>query len=342
MSKKISIIVPCYNVEKYIDRCFDSLENQTLGIDAMEIIFVNDASTDNTYEKLINFEHKYPDSVIIINFKNNRRQATARNIAIEYASAPIIGYMDSDDSIDYRMYETMIDQLIHYDCDFVQCRFDCIDGINNLGISKPFVPEGYLDLSDPYTYQQFIVPRVGLVSVCDKIYKKSFLIDNDIYCPEQVIFEDIFFSFLVFTYATSTYATNDIFYHYHTNPHSTLHTKKENYYEDDMNVCLDFLRVATERGLLDKRRETVEWLFLEKYYVYMLWDIFKNYPNLSFSIYNEMRDTILELVPNYKNNSYRFVEGNEFDDIMLKLLDHELNESQLMFLANNMLKKFNI
>lgn len=342
MPKKISIIIPCYNVEKYIDQCFKSLENQTIGMNAMEIIFINDASTDNTFEKLSDFEQHYPESVILINFEKNRRQAAARNIAIEYASAPYIGYMDSDDTIDYKMYESMVNAIEQYDCDFVQCRFDCVNNNTNLGVSKPFVPDGYLDLTNSSIYKQFITTRVGLVSLWDKIYKRSFIIDNDIYCPENVLCEDIFFSFLVFTYATSYYGMNDIFYHYQTNPQSTLHTKKDNYYEDVMNVCLDYLRVCTNRGLIEERKETIEWLFLEKYYVYMLYEIFHKFSELSYPIYKEMRKTILDTVPDYRYNSYRLISGNEFDNIMLKLLDSNLNESQLTKLANNIIQKFNI
>ena len=54
----ISIIIPCYNVGKYIDRCVESLVNQTIGLEALELIFINDASTDDTYEKLLDWENR--------------------------------------------------------------------------------------------------------------------------------------------------------------------------------------------------------------------------------------------------------------------------------------------
>ena len=68
MSEKlISIILPCYNVEQYLDRSFNSLKNQTLGFENMELIFVNDASKDGTLDKLTSLEEKYPDNIIVIN-----------------------------------------------------------------------------------------------------------------------------------------------------------------------------------------------------------------------------------------------------------------------------------
>lgn len=63
----LSIIIPCYNAEKYIDNCFQSLENQTIGIKNLKIIFVNDASTDNTLKHLMDFEQKHPENVLVVN-----------------------------------------------------------------------------------------------------------------------------------------------------------------------------------------------------------------------------------------------------------------------------------
>ena len=121
-----------------------------------------------------------------------------------------------------------------------------------------------------------------------------------------------------------------------------MQTMKKDYYEDVMHVTLDYLRICVERNLISHRKEAIEWLFLEKYYVYLLWEVFHKAPEASYSVYKEMRETILELVPDYKNNSYRLIPGNEFDNIMLKLLDHDLNEMQLQNLADNMMQKFNI
>ena len=77
--KKVSVIIPCYNVESYIDRCFNSLVNQTIGMEHLELIFINDESTDCTMEKLLQYEQQYPENIILINFETNQRQGTARN-----------------------------------------------------------------------------------------------------------------------------------------------------------------------------------------------------------------------------------------------------------------------
>lgn len=85
-TKKISVIVPCFNVESTIDRCLESIVKQTVGINSLEIILVNDASIDGTFAKLCEWEGKYPDSIMVINCKGNKRPGGARNIGMEYAS----------------------------------------------------------------------------------------------------------------------------------------------------------------------------------------------------------------------------------------------------------------
>ena len=107
MSKKISIIIPCYNTEQYIDRCLTSLINQTIGLEHLSIICVNDASTDHTWEKLESWRKRFPNNIILINAIQNGRQGTARNIAFPYVTTPYVAYLDSDDWLEPDMYEKM-------------------------------------------------------------------------------------------------------------------------------------------------------------------------------------------------------------------------------------------
>ena len=326
--KKISIIIPCYNVEQYIDRCYNSLIGQTIGIDNMELIFVNDASTDSTLEKLNEYENAYPESIIVINFEENQRQGTARNVALEYASAPYIGYVDSDDWVELNMFEKMVAAIEKYDCDFVECRWDYARSINNRQPTKSFRKPGYMDLTDPATRSEFIATKVALVSLWDKVFKKSFIVDNDIFCPEKIVNEDIFFVYLAFTYAKSYYYLDDVLYHYFVNEGGTMRQKKADYQFTKMTVTFGFLNTCIERGLMKESKNEIEWMFLERYYVYMLWEAFEEFPERSFATYLEMKDTILEWVPDYRTNPYRNYPGNEFDNLMLKLLDHDFNAEE--------------
>ena len=71
MEEKISVIIPCYNVEKYIDRCLASVAAQTIRLDKLEIICVNDASTDGTWQKLLVWERKYPQNILLVDCAQN-------------------------------------------------------------------------------------------------------------------------------------------------------------------------------------------------------------------------------------------------------------------------------
>lgn len=100
----VSVIVPMYNVEKYIDECLNSLVNQTLK--DMEVIVVNDGSSDNSVNIVEGYVKKYPDIVKLVH-KENGGLSDARNFGVKYATGKYIGFLDSDDYIEYNMYEMM-------------------------------------------------------------------------------------------------------------------------------------------------------------------------------------------------------------------------------------------
>ena len=112
MAKKISIIIPCYMVEQYIDRCVNSLLNQSIGLENLELIFINDASPDLTLSKLLDYEQLYPESILIIDSKENMKQGGARNLGLMYASADYIGFVDSDDWVEPTMFEKLYAKAI--------------------------------------------------------------------------------------------------------------------------------------------------------------------------------------------------------------------------------------
>ena len=119
---KVSIIIPAYNTEKYIDNCLQSLVNQTLK--EMEIIIVDDGSKDNTLELLRGYEAKFPEKIKVFT-KENGGQASARNLALEHVTGEYVGFVDSDDWVSLDMYEKMYQKAKETDADirpFVSAR----------------------------------------------------------------------------------------------------------------------------------------------------------------------------------------------------------------------------
>ena len=112
---KVSIVVPIYNVEKYLEQCIDSIINQTLK--DIEIILVDDGSPDNCPQICDDYAKK--DSRIKVVHKKNGGLSSARNAGIEVATGDYIGFVDSDDYIELDMYEKMYSIAIENNVDFV-------------------------------------------------------------------------------------------------------------------------------------------------------------------------------------------------------------------------------
>jgi len=115
----ISVIIPVYNVEKYVERCLDSVINQTYK--NLEIILIDDGSTDNSGK--ICDEYVKKDNRIIVVHKENGGVSSARNIGIELANGDYIGFVDSDDYIEKEMYENLFNNLIKYNVDISMCNY---------------------------------------------------------------------------------------------------------------------------------------------------------------------------------------------------------------------------
>ena len=117
---KVSVIVPFYNVEKYIEKCLNSLVNQTL--EEIEIILVNDGSQDNSEKIAKEFQEKYADKIKYYE-KSNGGLGDARNFGINYATGEYTAFLDSDDYVEPSMYEEMYEKAKQEDADMVECDF---------------------------------------------------------------------------------------------------------------------------------------------------------------------------------------------------------------------------
>ena len=117
---KVSVIVPFYNVEKYIEKCLNSLVNQSL--EEIEIILVNDGSQDSSKEKAKEIEKKFPNKIKYYE-KANGGLGDARNFGIKYATGEYIAFLDSDDYVEPTMYEEMYEKAKQENADMVECDF---------------------------------------------------------------------------------------------------------------------------------------------------------------------------------------------------------------------------
>ena len=102
---KVSVIVPAYNTERYLSSCLNSLVNQSL--EDLEIIAVDDNSSDNSFEILKEYESRYLDKIKVLHNEKNCGQSFSRNLGISVAKGEYIGFLDSDDYVNFEMYKSM-------------------------------------------------------------------------------------------------------------------------------------------------------------------------------------------------------------------------------------------
>lgn len=198
---KISVIIPVYNVEKYLEQCINSLLNQTLK--DCEFIFVNDGSKDSSKE--IIEKYKALDNRIILINQENQGVSIARNNGLNVAKGEYIGFVDADDYIEEDMYETLYNATIEDNCDVVLSNW-------KHEISGNFITKNYRfpknTLLDRTFINNIILPYFleedNLNTVCNKLYKNLIIKENNIQFPERVALgEDGVFNMRVFCRAMS-------------------------------------------------------------------------------------------------------------------------------------------
>lgn len=215
---KISIIIPVYNTEKYLKKCLDSIINQTLK--SLEIICIDDCSTDNSLNILKEYQLK-DNRIKIIEQKENKGQGVARNLGLNIAEGEYIGFIDSDDWIDLNFFEKLYFAAKKYNSD-VALAANVRIGNGRTKKRLDFKNEEiYTNIEDKFNISKL------LKNPCptNKIYRREFLIKNNIIWPAGCYCEDKLFVTKAVYYANSLVCVPDIYYYYYRNPNSTVNTR---------------------------------------------------------------------------------------------------------------------
>ena len=117
---KVSIIIPVYNVERYLSQCLQSIFSQSNILDLLEVIIINDGSPDNSHLIIEQYVDKFPSLIRVVN-QENQGLSMARNVGIEASTGEYITFIDSDDSIEPNMYKTMLEKAESGKFDIVAC-----------------------------------------------------------------------------------------------------------------------------------------------------------------------------------------------------------------------------
>lgn len=216
---KVSIIIPVYNTEEYLKKCIDSLIYQSL--EDIEIICVNDGSTDNSQEILENYSKK--DARIKVLYQENKKQGAARNKGMEIATGEYIGYVDSDDWVDFDYFEELYNAAKKQDLDIAlatNVRIGNGKTKKRLKIEKEQVAHSLQEKLDLCNQFKNECPT-------NKIYRREFLLKNNIIWPEGVYCEDKIYTLKAVFWANGIISVPDVNYYYFRRQNSTVKSNKQ-------------------------------------------------------------------------------------------------------------------
>lgn len=211
---KVSLIVPIYNSQNYLEKCIKSLISQTLK--DIQIILINDGSTDNS-EKIIK---SFDDERIVYISKNNEGIGKTRNLGIDKATGEFLAFVDSDDYLNEHFCEYMYQKAVNDDCDLVVCDF--FEERNTLvGIKfKDFKDTNLRETPELINYIN--------LGPCNKLYKKSLFDDKSNRFEENLKYEDAPFVVKMLVSANRIGKVNDYLTYYviHSNSETTIRDKR--------------------------------------------------------------------------------------------------------------------
>ncbi len=296
---KISIIIPVYNGESYLDRCITSLINQTYK--NIEMIFLNDGSKDNSLAILGKYQQK--DKRIIIVDKKNTGVSDTRNIGIDKASGKYICFCDCDDAYDTTYIQTMYDNIKKHNVDVVKCNFRVVD-INNKLIEKGNCTE---IANKKYNYKAIIdeiVPRClggSIPCFCHLLMiKKSMLKAR--FPLDIAMMEDVIFYTNLLTNISSMYVIDDTLYTIMYNPNGATNNIKnvERNIKNVISVNIYLKGILKEKNILnEKLSQCINVTTLNSISDF----IFKHY------LYSN--DNTIIIAKNIRSNDYLNIASNE-------------------------------
>ena len=280
---KISVIVPIYNVEKYLRKCLDSLVNQTFK--DFEVILVNDGSTDSSQDIIDEYKSKYPFIKAIK--KENGGMSSARNVGLEYATGEYIAFVDSDDYVEIFFLEKLYNKAIEDNSDMVICDY--------YGLNEE--EKRYIKCHMLFSPEQKREYLVSPPMVWNKLIKKTIL--DKVKFREGIFYEDLDICVRMLPMINKIAFVDEPLYNYYVQHSGSIMTQKA------FNVhLLDIFTVLSDcKELLQGE------FYREIEYIYIIHLLrtatlrFLDYPNtLEYLV--KINSTMANTFPNWRENEY--------------------------------------
>lgn len=319
MNELVSIIVPIYNVEKYLTRCIESIVNQTYRY--LEIILINDGSTDNSYEICKRYSEQ--DNRIVLINKENAGSASAKNYGLKIAKGNYISFVDSDDFIELDMIEYMLDTIKKFDTDIVQCEI-----INLYRDTDEFKKENIVEkvmYAKDFLSLFLIQWKNSLFS--NKLFKKQVI--QNIYFKEGRCIDDEFFTYKCIINSSKIAVSNKIVYNYRMRKSGVMksETSQKQILKDRMDYLFERYQIVKSIYKdLDKK-------FLEHLLTYYL-IISRDY-YIDQGLLNYMKNIL-------KSIKCKIIISNIDINIKIKIIKLMMSNSKKYIEGKNNVKEVNI
>lgn len=300
--KKISIIIPVYNVEKYIEKTLKSLVNQTLK--DIEVIIVNDGSTDGSQTIIDKYKNMHPEIIKSYYIKNGGA-AKARNYGLKFVTGEYIGFVDSDDYISEDMYEKLYEEAKNKQSDIVCCNYYRV--IDNIKFNKKQFGNKNINkdnIFDKNIYESnMIFDEVPYL--WNKIFKTKLIKDNDFkFCDDLRIYEDLLFTYEVFSKANKISKIDDALYYYIVSRNDSLtHILTEKRF-DIFKATKMLIEYYNKIGRYDEVKDALTYVLLKHIYVILEKITLKQEKKLKLKYIDEVFKFLECDFPEWKNNMY--------------------------------------
>lgn len=326
--KKLSIIVPVYNMaaDGKLKYCLDSLLHQNLPEQMYEVIAVDDASTDDSYQILKEYEAAYKGRLRAVKSPENRRQGGAKNLGLQYAQGEWIGFIDSDDWIAPDMYQKLLEKAQETGADVVGCDYHITyEHSMKIGRIVENNTKEQTGLLDHDKYASLIL-RSGSMVV--KIYLHQVILENGLNFPEQVFYEDNCAAPVWMLHFKHFERVAEPLYYYYQHAVSTVHHISESKCEDRLITGWLLLRQFQERGFYEEYKEALEYRFTQLYYINTLFTYVVGVRPVRLAYLRKMAEGMRSAFPAFQQNPYY----QEYTDAEQKKLIRFQMRSSLYFL----------
>jgi len=337
---EITVIVPAYNVENYIDKCISSLVYQTLNKSKYEIIIVDDASSDGTRKKLKKWNNK---NLVKLYLDENVGLSDVRNKALNYARGEFIYFIDGDDFLDKEALESMLNTIKLEHCDILCAGFKRINNngtLINLRLDLNNFSNNRLEFLDQiYKYE------INAMA-CGSLFRKSLFTKNDIQFPSKKFHEDIYTTHKLFYYSKKTSFINDHYYNWVIHEDSITASFRTDKFIDYLNGMISRFKFLYKT---DK-------IYYERFYNSLIAGLFKfinfSLPQIKLIKNEKLKDALFDTIsyilsfygwhsyPSHLKNNYNRIIA-ESNKLLNVKKNTEISEFPKLEKYLKLLKEFN-